>query len=67
MTDCIFLDGSMSCPLVDGRWAKCASKVEAHQPRVPLVVPPYYQPNGFFVSNRTTIRGEACRLPLMVK
>lgn len=67
MTDCIFVRESMSCPSAGGQWAKCASKVDMFQPRVPLVVPPYYQPNGFFVANRTTVAGERCRLPLMVK
>lgn len=68
ITDCISLSGSMSCPVGGGYWAKCASKaVLPDPPRVPLVVPPYFQPNGFFVTNRTTATGELCRLPVMYK
>ena len=37
--DCIFKDGSMSCPSPGGDWAKCASKTRIPQPRVPLVRP----------------------------
>ena len=57
----------MACPAASGVWTKCATKVDVQQPRVPLVVPPYYQPSGFFVTNRTTVSGALCRLPVVLK
>ena len=67
ITDCIFLEASMACPAASGVWMKCASKVDVQQPRVPLVVPPFYQPSGFLVTNRTTVSGALCRLPVVLK
>ena len=64
LTDCVVVAGSQACPASNGVWSKCASRTDATDYYAPIVVA---QPSDVTITNRTTISGELCRLPIINK